>query len=358
MKYRVGIIGSGSICNAHTYGYNKLNMLCNDADIEKTVICSPHITQKRADDLGWKEIETDWQNVVSRPDVDVVDISAYDYLHYAIAKAALENGKRVICEKPLADKYEDAAELVSLAKRKDINATVCTNYRYIHAIRCIKHLIDSGELGEIRHVYGSFTMNWAVNVHDGMNWRLDDRYSPGGVLADLGTHLIDMCTYFGLQFAEVCGMNEVYGKKRMSGDGLRTTTASELSVFGARFANGALGNFEVSRVSGGGGGMIVDIHGTKGNIRWEKMNFNNLLVNVRSITGGEWRYKSIPAVDILPSDYGWEHKFTQPDSFTLLFKDFFLNNGKAPSLQDGANCCKIVDAILTSDKERRYIDII
>ena len=357
MKYRIGMIGSGSISQSHTYGYDRLNSLYDGIDIEKVVICSRNISAERADKLGWRETETDWRKALSRPDLDIIDISAYDYLHYPIAKAALECGKQVICEKPLADTYEQAMELAKLAHDKGIPATVCANYRYIHAVRCIKHLVRSGALGEIRHVYGSFTMNWGVNVNDGMNWRQDDRFSPGGVLADLGTHLIDMCRYIGLDFTEVCGMNEVYGKQRMCKGIPVSTTASELSVFNARFANHALGLFELSRVSGGGGGMVFELHGTKGNVRWEKKDMNNLKIHIPGVTSNAWQYEILNAGEILPFDYKWNEEFKQADSFTLLFNDFICQNGNAPTLEDGVKCCQIVDAIEQSEKQKRFIKI-
>ena len=145
MKYRIGIIGSGSMGKWHTYGYDMINEHYSDVQVEKAVICSRGITESRASELGWNEYESDWKKVISRSDIDIIDISAYDNLHYPIAKAALENGKRIICEKPLADNAIQASELVKLAGEKGIPCTVCTNYRYIHAIRCIKHLVDSGE---------------------------------------------------------------------------------------------------------------------------------------------------------------------------------------------------------------------
>ena len=352
MKYRIGMIGSGSIAGAHSYAFDMLNAGDYGVQVEKAVMCSRHISPERGTELGWSEVERDWQKVVERDDIDVIDICAYDYLHYPIAKAAIENGKMVICEKPLADTYEQAAELAELADKCGVRATVCTNYRYMHAIRCIKHLIDSGKLGEIRHVYCSFTMDWAVNVNDGMNWRLDHRTSPGGTLGDLGTHLIDMSRFMGLAFSEVCGMSEVYGKRRPCGDGFAETESNELSLFNARFTNGALGVFEVSRVSGGGGGMIFELHGTAGNVRWEKRNMNDLLMPMTS-----WRYESVNSGEILPFDYEWEHEFTQNDSFTLLFRDFLTNNGNAPTLNDGAECCQIVDAVLRSDREKKYVQV-
>ena len=144
MKYRIGMIGSGSISRSHTYGFDRLNTYYDDVQVEKAVICSPHITEEKAKDMGWNEIAYDWKTVVTRDDIDVIDICAYDYLHYDIAKAAMENGKMVICEKPLADTYEQAVELAEIAESKNIRATVCTNYRYIHALRCIAHLVKSG----------------------------------------------------------------------------------------------------------------------------------------------------------------------------------------------------------------------
>jgi len=357
MKYSIAIIGSGSMGKHHSTSYDQLNEFYSDIQIEKKVICSRNITAERADELGWAEYEKDWQKVVVRPDIDVIDISAYDNLHYPIAKAALENNKRVICEKPLADNSEQARELVKLSQDKNISCTVCTNYRYMHAIRCIKHLIDSGELGEIRHVYCSFTMDWAIDLNMPMYWRLDDKISPTGALGDLGTHLIDMCYYLGLEFSEVCGMNEVFGKKRKSGDTFAETTANELCVFNARFTNKALGVFELSRVSGGGGGMIFEIHGTKGSVRWEKMQMNELLVHTGKISDS-WRYKRINAGEILPYDYKWSSEFKQNDGFTLLFYDFLSGNGRSPTFNDGLKCCEVIDAILHSDKEKKTIKII
>ncbi len=355
MRYKVGIIGSGTMGKWHTYGYDRINEFYSDVKVEKAVICARGITAARAEELGWIEYEADWQRVVERPDIDVIDISAYDNLHYPIAKAALENGKRIICEKPLSNNAAQATELVKLARDTNIASAVCTNHRYMHAIRCIKHLLDNDELGEIRHVYGSFTMDWAVDAAGGMNWRLDDKTSPTGVLGDLGTHLIDLCHFMGLEFKEVCGMGEVYGKQRPSGDTLVTTTANELYLFNARFSNHALGSFELSRVSGGGGGLVFEIHGTKGNVRWEKNNLNDLLVHIPTKFANERQYKRISAVEILPFDYKWPHAFAQSDSFTLLFHDLLTGNGRYPTFEDGLKCCGIIDALLESDREKRYV---
>jgi predicted dehydrogenase len=356
MKYSIGIIGSGSMGNSHTYGYDRINEYYNDIEVEKTVMCSRNIEwlTKRAAEFGWKEYDTDWQNIVIRPDINVIDISTYNNLHYPIAKAALENGKHVICEKPIADNSEQAEDLIALAKSKGLKFAVCTNYRYLPAVQSIKKMIEDGELGEIRHLNAAFTMDWAVNKDSPMFWLLDDKISPTGALGDLGTHLIDMCYYLGLDFTEVCGVTEVYGKKRPSGDGYVETKANEICLFTSRFCNDAVGVFEISRVSGGGG-MSLEIHGTKGNIRWEKNNINDLLVYIPGKIPDNWTYTRIKATEILDLKYPWTNDFVQKDSFTLLFHNFLSGNGEYPTLDDGLKCCRIVDAVLKSSEQKKTV---
>ena len=349
MTYRVGIIGSGSITSSHSYAFGRLNKYYDDVKVEKVVMCSPHVTAERAHELGWSEICHDWREVVARDDIDVIDICAWDYLHYEISKTALENGKMLICEKPLADTYEQAKELVRLAEEKKVSATVCTNYRYIHGLRCIKHLVESGELGDIRHIYGSFKMGWAMDVNGFMNWRLDERYSPLGTLGDLGTHIIDMCHNIGLEFDKVYGVDENFAKERFDGEKMTKTSSNELSAFCSRFTCGALGIFEFSRVTMGSSGMKYEVHGTKGSVRFDKNDMNSLEVLIPERYPDTWEYKKVAVEDILPFDYKWDDGFNQKDSYTLLFHDFLTDNGNAPTLKDGAACSKVIDDILSSD---------
>lgn len=358
MTLAIGIIGSGTMGKWHTYGYNRIQEFYRDVQIRKAIICSRNLPrlQKRAEELGWQECCADWMDVVSRADIDVVDISVPDAWHYTMAKAALEHGKHVICEKPLATQPEQALELMALARAKGLRCAVATNYRYLPAMQSLRRLIQEGELGEIRHIQASFTMDWAVDPNGEMNWRLDDQLCPTGALGDLGSHWIDMCHYFGLTFAEVSGVCEVYGKQRPSGDQFIETSANEICLFTARFQNDAVGMFEISRVSGGGG-MAIEVHGTKGNVRWQKSNMNDLFVLFPEKQPDARAYERIPAYDILKLQYPWGDAFAQSDSFTLLFHNFLTGSGEYPTLEDGWRCCKVVQAVLQSSREKRMIRI-
>jgi len=346
MRNSIAIIGSGLISQWHTYGYNKISEYYKDVKVAKKLICSRNITRERADELGWEETESDWAAVVKRSDIDIIDISASDHLHFPIAKAAIENGKKIICEKPLTNFADEAREITEMADSKNIKGAVCTNNRYVHAVRCIKHLIDSDEIGDICHVYGSYKMDWALGCQEPLPWRLDGSISPNGVLGDLGTHLIDICYFLGLEFGYVSGIQEAFICANPS--------ANDVCVFNARFNNGALGVFEMSRVSGGGSGMVLEIHGTKSSVRWEKNHINILRIHNNN-KAGERAYKRVHETKILPYDYKWKHDFTLFDSFTLLLYDFLTGNGRTPTLSDGLKCCRVVTAVLQSCAEKRFV---
>lgn len=359
-KHSVGVIGSGAMGKWHTYGYNRLNeFYADEISIDKAVICSRNIDtlNKKNESFGYRETVTDWREVVSRSDIDVIDISVPDSLHYPIAKAALENGKHIICEKPMAFDISQGQELCALAKKHNLRGVVVTNYRYFPAFKCIRSLLNNGKLGEIRHIYASFIMDWACNPSIGVFWRLDNTFCEAGVLGDLGTHLIDMCRFLGLEFNEVSAMSEVFTKQRLQGVRMIDVHCDELCAFTARFDNNAIGVFEVSRVSGGRGrsGMVFELHGTKGNAKWDMSHFNELSLTINDEYGENGVYQFVPVQEILKQVYPWSGSFVQSDSFTLLFHDFFKSitgsEIRYPTLEDGLAACIVEKAVLKSCRE-------
>lgn len=142
-------------------------------------------------------------------------------------------------------------------------------------------------------------------------------------------------------------MNEVYGKVRPEGNQFVTTESNELSVFTARFTNNALGNFEFSRVAMGSVGMMVEVHGTRGSVKDHKYDFNNLEGLIPHLYPDfKWEYGKVDAGEILPFDYKWDDGFNQKDTYTLLFHDFLTNNGNAPKLEDGVECCRFFKYVI------------
>ena len=358
MKYSAAILGSGSMGFKHTYGYDRINEYYKDIQIEKKIMCSRNVEwlKKRIKELGWNEGAYEWKEVVNRPDIDVIDISAQDIYHYEMAKEAIKSGKLIICEKPIASNAEQTKELANLLKEKNTRGTVCFIYRYMPAVQSIKRLIESGKIGEIRHIDIAFTMDWALNTSGAMQWRSDSEISPLGVLGDLGTHMIDLCRYLGMEFKAVCGFEEVYAKKRPTMSGEKETKANELCVFTARFNNNALGVFQLSRVSGGGG-MKIEIHGTEGNIRWERKNANKIDLCEPGNYPKMTEYEPVNVNEIYKPTYPWNKDFDQMDAFTLLFHDFLTNNGKSPTFEDGYKAAKVVDAVLESAKRQATVVI-
>lgn len=369
MNISVAMIGSGSMGRWHTYAYDRLNEFYGkEFQIHKKVICSPHLDGliEKNSKLLWQECVTDWRDVVCRPDIDMIDISTPDYLHYDIAKAAIENGKHVICEKPLVFSAEEAEELCKLTAHKGVSTATMFNYRYFPASTLMRKLLDDGMIGEIVHSNGSFIMDWAVNPDVPMFWRLDDNCCPLGVLGDLGSHLIDLSRFLGLEFASVSGASSTVVKERKCDNGATApVTIDDVTVFTAAFENGAVGSYEASRVSGGRGrgGFVFEIHGTKGNIKYEKANFDEVLLSIGSAYGENGGYRSYHIHDLLKAAYPWSTsgEFVQSDSFTLLLYDFLQsiqgNKPVHPTFYDGYETCRVVSAVKRSIKDKMIVEL-
>ena len=145
--------------------------------------------------LGWASTETDWRRLLSRADVDLVDVCTPGDSHAEIAVAALEAGKHVLCEKPLANTVAEAAEMVAAAERAQqhgVRSMVGFNYRRVPALALARALVAEGRLGEIRHVRAQYLQDWIVDPAFPLVWRLQKDRAGSGALGDIGAHIVDL----------------------------------------------------------------------------------------------------------------------------------------------------------------------
>src|SRR4051795_6236964 len=148
--------------------------------------------------LGWASTETDWRRVLERDDVDVVDICTPGDSHAEIAIAALEAGKHVLCEKPLANTVAEAEAMADAARRareRGVRSMVAFNYRRVPALAHARKLVASGALGEIRHVRSVYLQDWLSDPQAPMTWRLRRESAGSGALGDLGAHIVDAAQF-------------------------------------------------------------------------------------------------------------------------------------------------------------------
>src|SRR5690348_2620536 len=148
-----------------------------------------------ADKHGWAATETDWRALIARDDVQLVDICTPGDSHAEIAIAALEAGKHVLCEKPLANSVAEAEAMVEAARRareRGQIAMVGFNYRRTPAIAHARRMVRDGRLGVLRHVRVSYLQDWLVDPESPLVWRLRREQAGSGALGDLGAHIVDL----------------------------------------------------------------------------------------------------------------------------------------------------------------------
>jgi predicted dehydrogenase len=243
----IGIVGYGMMGKAHAYGYTV-------APLMRKLRIRPHIrvisgrdeakVSAAADSYGIERWVTDWRALIGRPDVDIVDICTPPGTHSEIAIAAAAAGKAVICEKPLAVTYAQAADAVQAVQRAQVLNAVGFNYRRLPAVSLMKRMIDEGAVGEIRLVRASWLSDEFVDPEIPFDWRFD-RSMGGTTIADLGSHLIDMATWMAGPIVAVIGQSATFVTERSG----RQVTVDDASSALVRFASGARGVFETARTA-------------------------------------------------------------------------------------------------------------
>lgn len=387
--YNIAMIGYRFMGKAHSYGIGNAPFFFDD-DIkpEKTVICGrnePLVSQAAAQ-FGWAEYETDWRNVVNRPDIDIVDIATPPVNHCEIALAAIAAGKHVFCEKPLAMNVTEAKRMLDAAERAGIVHMLGHNYRRVPALAYAHDLIAQGTIGDIRQFRATYLQDWLMDPCFPMDWHLDQAIAGSGPHSDLNAHIIDLARWLVGEIDTVIGMKETFVRQRpvdmpeaqpkskSSGrasqtnggakstcpvnagdtDSMMDVTVEDAAAFLARFTNGAIGTFEATRMAGGRKNALrLEINGSRGSVAFDLERMNELqfwsmddpqaLQGFRTILVTE---KSHPYLE-----HWWPagHMLGYENTFVNEFADFFrcikLKKACSPNFFDGWKCCQVLSAV-------------
>ncbi|AGA57390.1 putative dehydrogenase [Thermobacillus composti KWC4] len=187
MKYRIGVIGAGSISEMHLNAYQA------HPDVEIAAICDVNEERARAkaSEYGASRVYTDYRELLAQPDIDAVSVCTWNNSHAEISIAALEAGKHVLVEKPLCKTMEEALKVQEAVKRTGKVLQVGFVRRYGANAEVLKQFIDNGEFGEIYYAKAS----WLRRLGNPGGWFADIERSGGGPLIDIGVHVIDICWY-------------------------------------------------------------------------------------------------------------------------------------------------------------------
>jgi len=371
-KLGIAIVGTGMIGAVH-----RRAALLAGADIRGVAASSPQRALEVAQSWNVPRAYRDIEEVVADPHVQVVHVCTPNHLHHPMAQAALQAGKHVICEKPLATTLEDAAALAALAAATGLIATVPFVYRYHPVVREAHARIAQGELGPLHLIHGSYLQDWLLDPASN-NWRVDPALGGASrVFADIGSHWCDLVEWVsGERFTEVSAAFDTVIPERsaISGKsfstpaagGVKQAVASE-DVAAAMFRTGAgtLASLTVSQVSAGRHNRLwFEIDGARASVAFNQEDAERLWIGlpeqreeifVRGPGAGSAEQRRL---SVLPAGHaqGYGHCFEAFVADTYRAIEGERPDG-LPTFEDGMRSALIVDRVITSARTRAWTAI-
>lgn len=280
------MIGHGFMGAAHSQGWRTAHRVFEmPASPQMAVLVGRDDakTAAAAANWGWETHSTNWREVIEREDIDIIDIVTPGSSHAEIAIAALDAGKHVLCEKPLANTVDEAQLMAQAAQRaaaRGVQSMVGFTYRRVPAATLMRQLIAQGVLGQIQQVRASYRQDWLVDPAAPLSWRLQQDQAGSGALGDIGAHAIDLVQFTtGLRTEQVSGVLQTVTEHRplADGRGFGQVSVDDLALFTGRLSNGALASFEATRVATGRkNALSIEVSGSKGALAFELEDLNSL----------------------------------------------------------------------------------
>ena len=366
----VGLVGYKFMGRTHSNAYRQLPRFFDvDPAPRMAAICGRDEAGvgDAANTLGWESYETDYRRLIERDDIGLVDVSTPGNTHRDVVLAALEAGKHVICEKPLANSLDEAKEMLSAARDAGTVNMVCFNYRRAPAVQLAKKLIDEGRLGTIRHWRSTYLQDFIMDPRFPLIWRLQKELAGSGALGDIAAHSVDLARFLVGDVSEVVGMMETFVKERPleesgAGGGLSASggvetgevTVDDAAAFLARFENGAVGTFEATRFAAGRRNQNgFEINGSKGSVAFDMERMNELEVyfvdddadvqGFRTVNVTEPGHPYVGAWWPPGHIIGYEHTFVH--TMKDLMDGIKTGESPAPTFEDAYHVQAVLDAV-------------
>jgi predicted dehydrogenase len=378
-EINVALIGHRFMGKAHSNAYRqvrrffpgklipRMKVLCGKACVEEL--------EETARLYGWEESDCEWERVVARKDIDMVDVSTPGYLHHPMVIAAAEAGKHIICEKPLANSLSEAKDMLKAAEKAGVMHMVNFSYRRVPAVAFAKQLIDEGILGDVYHYHGAYLQDWIIDPEFPLVWRLEKRFAGSGALGDIGAHAIDLAEYLNGEIQGVTGMLTTFIKERplpAEGEGAwgakgqkgkgKVTVDDDANLL-ARFKNGSVGVFESSRFAGGRRNFNTwQVYGSKGSMAFNQERMNELELYDRTEPSDRQGFKTISVTEASHPYVGawWPpgHIIGYEHTFVHAIRDFLaaVEKDRLPesNFRQGVRNQAVLDAVERSAKSGRW----
>lgn len=371
-KLGVAIVGTGMIGAVH----RRAAMLAG-AIVRGVGASSPERAKEMAQAWDVPRAYRDIEEAVADPQVQVVHVCTPNHLHRAMAQAALEAGKHVVCEKPLATTLEDARALAALAASTGLMAAVPFVYRFHPVVREARARIAQGELGPLRLIHGSYLQDWLLDPASN-NWRVDPALGGASrVFADIGSHWCDLVEWVsGERFIDVSAAFETVIAERgavtgqsfatpAAGGAMQSVSSEDVAAALFKTGNGTLASLTVSQVSAGRRNRLwFEIDGAKASVAFDQEDSERLWVGlpdqreeifVRGPGAGSFEQRRL---SVLPAG----HAQGYGNCFDAFIADTYRAIGAErpeglPTFDDGLRSALIVDRVIASARSRAWTPI-
>jgi myo-inositol 2-dehydrogenase/D-chiro-inositol 1-dehydrogenase len=374
-KLNIGMVGYGFMGRTHSNAFSQVKHFF-DLPFEPVLktVCARNTSRAEAFQAKWgyESVVSDWRELVSSRDIDLIDIASPNDTHAEIAIAAAKAGKMVMCEKPLGRNGAESEAMVQAVREAGVPNMVWYNYRRVPAVTLAKQWVDEGRLGRVFHYRAKFLQDWTISSDlpqggEGL-WRLDVNVAGSGVTGDLLAHCIDTALWLNGGIDEVSGMTETFIRARrhnLTGK-IEPVGIDDASAFLARFQNGSLATFEATRYARGHKALYTfEINGEDASIAWDLHDLHRLQWFDHRDAGPTRGWRSVHITD---SDHpymkhwwvpglqiGYEHTFIHQAA------DFLAAAGEgksaSPTFEEAMQTDYVTDAVLASAANRQWTKV-
>ncbi len=363
---RIGLLGFGAMGRTHTWAVQNLPFFYGTLPFSAEVVGVCTTTQEKSErvarEFGIKIATTNEDDLINSPDVDVIDICTPNVYHYETLKKAIAAGKSVLCEKPLCINAAEAEEIAALPLNEGQICGMVFNNRWLAPIMRAKQLIEEGRIGRILSFEGKYLHNSATDINKPAGWKQDSTVCGGGVLFDLGSHVIDLLGFLCGHFTEVGGMSQIAYPTRKGRNGEEwETNADESFYLTGKTKDRACGTITVGKLQvGTNDDLSFEIYGEKGALRFSLMEPNWLYYYDNTAAdapiGGARGFTKIECVGRYPdltfpspkAPAGWLYGHLA--SMHAFLSAVAKGEDFSPSLADGRYVQEVMETAYASDR--------
>jgi predicted dehydrogenase len=386
-RLRIAIIGAGMIGRAHAHAFRSLREFFQpapaDVDLALVVDADAALARDAQERFGFERTAASWQDAVEARDIDVAVVALPNHQHREVVEALIARGKHVLCEKPLAVNLSDAQAMLRAARRAGVVHGVGYNLRRAPAVAAIQRAVARGDFGEPWQFSGRYFTDYAASPEVPFTWRYWRILAGGGALADVGSHLIDLGRFLlgeietvqGAMLATFIGRRPVpaehaVGHARVATTGeFREVDTDDVASFTARFRNGTVADFHISRIATGyRNSPAFELIGSRASAAFDmeragEFEFFDATregeVNgpCRVVVGpGHPHFGNVSVLPVAGAGYGYTETY-MIQAYEFVRAVLGQTPGYVPSFEDGCAVAHVVDAVQRSATDGRLVSI-